>query len=198
MNLKQQTIDTYNATARAMALKFNDLGGRVEDIERGFSYIAKEHPFVLEIGCGNGRDAIEILKHTNHYLGIDISSSMIDIARSVAPQGTFTVSDIDTYTFPKEIDLIFSFASLLHSDPSSLKKILERAAHALNPQGIFYISLKYGEGLHTKTDEFGTRSYYFYTPDAIKKLAEDAYEVVWEDVQDFRGQKWFMIVLRKK
>ncbi len=198
MNLKQQTIDTYNATAHAMARKFNNIGGRVDDIERGFSSLKNEHPFVLEIGCGNGRDAMEILKRTDQYLGMDISTSMIEIARAVAPRGTFVVADIDAYEFPSGIDLIFSFASLLHSDPTSIKHILERAAHALNPHGIFYISLKYGEGQHTKTDEFGTRTYFYYTPNDIKEFAGNAYEVLSEITEEFQKQKWFTMVLRKK
>ena len=68
MKKKQQTIETYNATAENMAKKFSDIGTRVEDIIQVFSYIQKDIPKVVEIGCGNGRDASEILKHTPNYL----------------------------------------------------------------------------------------------------------------------------------
>jgi len=68
MDKKQQTIDTYNATAEQMAVKFSDLGPRMSDIQRAFSYVMKFAPRVMEIGCGNGRDAQEILKHTDQYL----------------------------------------------------------------------------------------------------------------------------------
>jgi len=39
MSHKQQTIDTYNATAAAMAGKFNEFGARVEDVKRGFEVV---------------------------------------------------------------------------------------------------------------------------------------------------------------
>lgn len=198
MDLKQQTIDTYNATARAMAEKFSGLGARVEDIDRGFLYCEKENPFVLEIGCGNGRDSVEILKHTDSYLGIDISESMIRLARETAPQGKFEVVDVESYAFPSGIDIVFSFASLLHSDRSNIARIFERFAEAMNTEGIFYLSLKYGEGRHTKTDEFGTRTYYFYVPEDIKEIVQDHFEVVYEDVHDLREQKWFVLILKKK
>ncbi|MCX6781112.1 MAG: class I SAM-dependent methyltransferase [Candidatus Magasanikbacteria bacterium] len=198
MDLKQQTIDTYNTTAEAMAVKFNNIGGRKSDVDRGFSFIDKTNPFAFEIGCGNGRDAIEILKHTENYLGTDISKSMIELARVEAPTGKFEVVDIDTYEFPLGIDIIFSFASLLHSESASIKSILESAYSALNPGGVFYISLKFGEGSITKTDEFGTRTYFLYTPDDIKKFAGGRYDVVYEDVHDLRDQKWFTLALKKK
>ena len=199
MDKKTETVNTYNATASVMARKFNHLGARAADINEGFSFIDKEKPFVLEIGCGNGRDAKEILKHTNKYLGIDISEEMIKLAREYVPKGKFEVRDVEQYEFPKNTDLIFSFASLLHSNKNSVKKVLEKAYHSLNDKGVFYISLKhdnYHEG--SKTDEFGTRTYYFYTPEDIKDLAGEQYSVLFEDIQELRGQKWFAIGLQKK
>lgn len=67
MNKKQQIIDVYNATAEEMTRKFAGIGSRVEDILQAFSYIQKDVPKVVEIGCGNGRDAREILKYTPDY-----------------------------------------------------------------------------------------------------------------------------------
>jgi len=198
MDKKQQTIDTYNATASEMAKKFIDIGARTEDVERGFSLVDKEKLNVLEIGCGNGRDAKEILARTNGYLGIDISKSMIEIAKRVNPNGNFEVVDVENYEFPEGLDLVFSFASLLHSNKENVKGVLDRVYSALNPGGVFYISLKY-DNYHegSKTDEFGTRTYYFYTPELIKELAGEKYKEVYEEVNELRGQKWFTIALKK-
>ncbi|MBU0625541.1 class I SAM-dependent methyltransferase [Patescibacteria group bacterium] len=195
---KKQTVETYDSTASQMAAKFNGIGARIKDIKRGFSYVLRDQPFVLEMGCGNGRDAEEIIKQTPNYLGVDISKSMIALAKESVPQGRFEVADVDVWAFPTGIDLIFSFASLLHSDPVSVKAVLKRASAALNSEGVFYISLKYGEGKHSKTDEFGTRTYFLYTPEDIILYAGDDYSVLFEDIQELRGQKWFTIVLRKK
>ncbi len=198
MDLKQQTIDTYERTAGKMAEKFNAIGPRIEDIERGFSFIDKQNPSVLEIGCGNGRDAKVILKHTNRYLGIDISESMIKIARKSVPNGAFEVSDIEAFTLPKNIDIVFSFASLLHSEAKDVQDILISVHEALSENGIFYISLKYGNGMTTTTDRFGTRTYYFYTPKDIEGMAAQKYEVLWSDRQEVLSQDWFTIVLKKR
>lgn len=194
---KQQTINTYNAAAQAMADKFSKISPRIEDVARIFTLISKNDPFVLEIGCGNGREAVEILKRTNNYLGIDVSESMIQLARRRAPNGSFVIADVDDCNFPPNLDAIVSFASLLHSDSESLVKILHRASISLSANGIFYISLKHGSGQQTKTDEFGTRTFFFYTPKDMKNMAEKKYDVIWENIQQLGDQKWFTIVLKK-
>ena len=76
---KHQTIDTYNKTARAHSQKFEDYGAREDDVERAFSYINRQNPKVVEIGCGDGRDAVEILKRTNDYVGVDLSTVLSSV-----------------------------------------------------------------------------------------------------------------------
>lgn len=200
MDKKQQTIDTYNKNAKAMTAKFNVLGGRVEDIERLFSFLNKENSFVFEIGCGNGRDAKEIVKKTNNYLGVDISEGFIKIASEYVPGGKFKIVDMESYDFPKNIDAIVSFASLLHSNKENVANILVKAHKALNDGGVFYISLKkdeYHENGSTCTDEFGERTFFFYTPELIQELAGSNYETIYINEQNIRGQEWFTIVLKK-
>ncbi len=81
MDLKKQTIETYNKSVPALAKKFANFGPCIEDINRGFSCISKSNPNVLEIGCGYGREAKEILRLTDRYLGVDISETMIEMAK---------------------------------------------------------------------------------------------------------------------
>ncbi len=198
MDKKQETIDTYNNTAGQMAEKFNTIGARVADIEMAFAHVSKTNPAVLEIGCGNGRDAKEILKRTTNYLGLDISEGMVEIAKKYVPEGSFVVADIESYSFPKNLDIIFSFASLLHSSKEHVQDVLDKAHEALNEGGIFFISLKCGEYREeSRTDEFGTRTYYLYTPELIKELAGNKYKVLYENMHDLRDQKWLELILQK-
>ena len=89
MNKKLQTIETYNKSAKQLADKFDSLGTYAVDIEEVFDLVKKANPKVLEIGCANGRDALEILKRTNDYIGIDIAEQLIDIARRKIPRAKF-------------------------------------------------------------------------------------------------------------
>lgn len=199
MDSKQVTVDTYNQAASQMADKFRGIGARIEDIGRVFSFFDKANPSVLEIGCGDGRDAKEIIKHTNRYLGIDVSASMIALARTHIPETLFEVTDVETYPFPAGLDIIFSFASLLHSDKDAVADIIHRAHSSLNEGGIFFISLKRDDyQSKVKEDEFGTRTFYFYQPSDIKEMIGDKYEVVFEDEQSFQNQDWFTLILQKQ
>lgn len=197
MNEKKQTIETYNRSAEAMEKRYQSLGARVFDIEKAFSYINKENPFVFEIGSGNGRDAKEIIKRTSNYLGIDASKKMIELARKYIPKGKFELADVEHYDFPKNIDIIFSFASLVHSNKDTLREIFKKVYNSLNKSGIFFISLKLGTGKKTKTDEFGKRTYYYYIPEDIKNMARKKFKVLYKDQQKVLNSKWFTIILQK-
>jgi SAM-dependent methyltransferase len=201
MDKKNETIQTYDENAESMARKFNNIGVREEDLERFFDLVEnKDSPSVIEIGCGNGREAEEILKYTNNYLGLDFSRGMLNLARKRLPEGKFELVDIENYTFPIKIDGIVSFASLLHSNRENIGEVLKRAATGLIKGGIFYISLKKGiynaEG-DTKTDEFGTRTFYYYDLKMLEEAAID-YDVVYSSEQHLNGQDWFTIALKKK
>jgi len=181
-----------------MARKFSSLGARYADIKQACDLCKKKNLKVVELGCGNGRDAAEILKFTNDYLGIDISRSMIEIAKKTTPKARFEVADLESFEFEKGIDIIFAFAALLHSKKEDLKKMFLRATKALNSNGLFFISLKFGKYREfSKDDEFGTRTYYYYTPEDIEKIAGKSYKTIFKTVHTLRGQKWFEIILRK-
>lgn len=194
---KSQTRAAYNENATTFAKKFDELGPRVGDIKFALSFVPK-NPFVYELGCGNGRDAQELLRWTNKYSGIDISREFVRLAKQKAPKGTFKVGDFSIATFPQGIDAIFAFASLLHVDRDTVKAIFERAYKAMKPGGVFFISVKFGNYVEEKKqDEFGTRYFYFYTPKLLKALAGKKFRSVWERAHSLRGQKWVDIIFQK-
>ncbi|MEK7586094.1 MAG: methyltransferase domain-containing protein [Patescibacteria group bacterium] len=198
MNKKQQTIDTYNLTADNMAEKFDNLGARVEDIDETFKLVPKENPSVLEIGCGNGRDAKEIVKRTNNYLGIDVALKFIEIAKENVPEGKFEVADIENYTFPKNLDIAFAFASLIHVPKDSFEKVLRELYSALNTGGVARLSMKYSEVYKEieKEDEFGIRTYYLYSKEDIERFAGN-FNIIKNETNELRGQTWLEVLLQK-
>lgn len=199
MNKKQQTIETYNKSSEFFASKFNSMSARVDDIKLSFSYVEKTNPKVLELGCGSGRDAKYILRFTDDYLGIDISEGMIREARKNTPEANFAVYDLETFKFPKNLDVVFAFASLLHSDINEVKRVLEKAGESLNENGVFFISLKQGDYREELVqDEAGTRTFYFYTPEEILKISPSCFKEVWRSYQDHGEGKWFSLLLQKK
>jgi SAM-dependent methyltransferase len=197
---RQKTVDTYNRSAKELAEYFQGIGPRNHDIEKGFELIGNiSNPKVLEIGCGDGRDAKEIIKHTSNFIGFDISNSFIELARKNAPKGVFEVADAVNFKYQEGLDLVFAFASLLHLDKNEVQEVLSKVGRALGKKGIFFISLKYMPSYteQIKQDQFGERLFYFYSPEIIKQLAGDAFESVFEDRQVIGKTEWFTIALRK-
>jgi len=202
-DIRQQTVDTYNKSARELAEYFRGIGSRTKDIDLAIELAGNpDDPRIVEIGCGDGRDAKEIIKRTSSYTGFDISSELIKIARKHVPEAQFEVADAISYDYPSRLDVVYAFASLLHLDKEEVRRVLQKVHTALRQGGVFFISLKlateYTEKV--KEDRFGTRLFYFYNPDIIKELAGDKYEVAKTDggFVTIGNTQWFEIALRKK
>lgn len=195
---KQQTINTYNRAAAEMATKFNGLGGRPVDIAEAFSYCRMRNPFVLEIGCGHGRDAAIMVERTDHYLGIDVAENFITMARATVPAGKFTVADVESYAFPSGLDVVFAFASLIHVPKASLHQVLKRLHQALNLGGVVRISMKHADEYCEviKDDEFGTRTYFHYSLTDMEELCQE-FKVIRNDKNYIYGQDWVEMLLVK-
>src|SRR3990167_9930931 len=92
-NWKQATIDTYNKSARELAEYFRGIGSRSGDVQYAIKLAGNPNqPKIIEIGCGDGRDAKEIARWTNDYIGFDISKELIKIARQYVPKAHFEIA----------------------------------------------------------------------------------------------------------
>lgn len=194
------TIDTYDQSAEELAAYFKGIGPRVKDIERAFELAGHPHvPRVVEIGCGDGRDAAEIVTRAAWYEGFDPSEGLLDIARKKVPDASFVKADALSYTYPPNLDVVFAFASLLHVNKDDLTHVCQKVAKALRQGGIFYISLKerseYAEEI--KADQYGERMFYYYTADLVKELAGDAFQAVHEEHMHHGNTDWFNIALKR-
>lgn len=202
-DLKHRTIETYNQSAEALATYFEGIGPRDGDIELAFALAGDpENAVVLEIGCGPGREAREIMRHTSFYTGIDVSEGFVDLAKIHAPKGSYELADALTYEYKGPYDIVFSFVALGHLDQEEITIVLQKVYDALRPGGIFYLSLKYAEKYQSmiKKDQFGERLFYLYSPQLIQKLAGPGYKMVY-DTRNFielNNTEWCEIALQKK
>ena len=199
-DLRQTTIDTYNRSAEALAEYFRGIGPREKYIDIAFELAGNpDQANVLEIGCGDGRDAKAIVARTPNYLGVDISEELVRIAQSHVPEGRFEVADAAEYDFPRNLDIVFAFASLLHLNKSELQTVFSGVAKVLRPAGIFYISSKYRPQYteEIKEDRFGRRLFYYYNAEEMAALAGTNYEVA-RTWREMRGHTdWFELALRR-
>ena len=200
MDWYTQTVKTYDDSAAVLAKYFKGIGPRVDDVDRGLQLAnANTGAQVVEIGCGDGRDAAEIIKRVSWYQGFDPSNGFLKIAREKLPNASFVIADALTYNYPHNIDVIYAFASLLHVNKDDLKKVFEKVAESLRVGGIFYISLKEREAYteEVKKDEYGERMFYYYNSDLVKQIAGKSFNVVYEDRKKVGKTDWFTIALKK-
>jgi len=201
MDKNKKTIEAYDKNAQFYADKFDNVGSRIEDIDKTFKLNESGSNKTLELGCGNGRDAEYIISKIgiNNYTGIDASGGLINLARQKVPTGEFHVKDMREIDFdPETFGIIFSFASMLHVNREDMETLLLKCHKWLKIGGILFISTKYGEYKEEKTNNLGDdKYYYFYLPEDIEKLCAYKFFVVYKNIQDIRGQSWFEIALRK-
>lgn len=196
------TTETYDNSADMFASYFSGIGARTEDIDAALA-LTKQDPATVravEIGCGDGRDATEIVQRISYYEGFDPSIGLLKLARQKLPDTTFKQADALTYEYPKNIDLYFAFASLLHVNRDDLSTVFQKTDDSLRSGGIFYISLKErpeytGE---LQEDQFGSRMFYYYNPGLIEEIAGTAFKKVLEDHQTIGTTDWFTIALQKR
>jgi SAM-dependent methyltransferase len=105
-----------------------------------------ENADVLELGCGPGADAVQLARG-RHYVGVDLSSVQLDIARAYVPDGTFLHADFTAVEFPGEsFDAVVSFLVFNHVPAGEQGPTFRRIHTWLRPRGLFCASL--GAGRH--------------------------------------------------
>ena len=97
---------------------------------------------VVDLGCGSGQWARELLRAGYRVLGIDISEAMIGLAREKAPGAEFRVGSLFEAAIPP-CDAVTSVSEVLNYlfDPENegrgLEGVFGRVYGALRPGGVF-------------------------------------------------------------
>jgi SAM-dependent methyltransferase len=197
----QKTVQAYDKNPQFYADMFDDYGVRAEDVERALKLNMSRSNRVLELGCGNGRDALYIISKVgvNNYEGVDASEGLISLARQKVSCDTFFVGDMrDLEVSPETFGVIFSFASMLHLKRDDLAILIGKCYKSLKTGGILYIFTKYGEYKEIEVENLGEKKYYYaYTPDDIKAMAGGSLAVVYSVIGDSDYGPALTIALRK-
>lgn len=191
----------YDTSADQFSQHYDQIGPREGDIELAFALAGNPvEGRVLELGCGNGRDARAIMRHTQDYTGVDTSGKMLTIARSRLPGGNFEQSDALDFVYKGPYDLVFAFALLRHLNLEEVTNILTAVSRSLKLGGVFYISSNHGlkyEPVERSSPVGGKRQIYTYNPDIIQKHAPVSLKSVYQTRDNVDGQEWFEVALQK-
>lgn len=116
-----QTAKQYNAFATAYSEIVID--NNKDSNSAYFSYFESSltGKFVLDLGCGNGYDLVEMKRRGAVVFGIDASEEMVRMSQKNNPEGTIKVGFFDEIPFPdNSFDFVISKWALqtaAHIDP---------------------------------------------------------------------------------
>lgn len=104
-----------------------------------------EKGLIIDLGCGSGIVAKELLDDGFKVLGIDKSESLIKIAKSHAPNGNYEVGSFFEIKLPKCMSVISTSECLNYAtngeNEKSLKKLFKDVFAALQQDGLFIFDM---------------------------------------------------------
>ena len=101
--------------------------------------------FILDAGCGSGRDSYAFLQQGYRVRAFDAASEIVRRAAEYIDQPV-QVQRFEELDERAAYDGIWACASLLHLPAAELPNALQRLWAALKPDGTLYLSLKQGDG----------------------------------------------------
>ena len=155
--------------------------------------------YILDFGCGSGRDTKYFLENGYQVDATDGSEELCRMA------GDYTGIPVRQMLFEElgdvnKYDGIWACSSILHLPNRALKGVFEKMAAALKQNGIVYTSFKYG-------DFEGERNGRYFTDFTRESFTEYIQEIpilrieecwITADVRPGRGEeKWLNLILRR-
>jgi SAM-dependent methyltransferase len=101
---------------------------------------------VLDLGCGPGLPATQILASRFDVTGVDISEVQLDAARRNVPEASFLQADFAEIDFPPgSFEGVTAFYCISHVPRSEHRPLFDRIGRWLLPGGLFLATLGSGD-----------------------------------------------------
>lgn len=191
------TLHYYNQNAQAFVKSTRDVDFYKTQIR--FLDRLLPHSYILDFGCGSGRDTRYFLSQGYLVDAIDGSKEICKLASA------YTGIQIQQMLFQELAaenlyDGIWACSSILHLPYQELKMVLIKMANALKADGIVYTSFKYGNFEGERNGRYFTDM----TEESLQRLLGEIQtfqlEETWvtADVRPGRGdERWLNILLKK-
>lgn len=191
------TLDYYNKNAQQFSKETISVDF-TKTQDRFLNYLT-DKGYILDFGCGSGRDTKYFLDKGFQVKAVDGSKELCRLAAEYTgiKVGQMLFEDLDE----KEIyDGIWACSSILHLPKTELAGVIGKMCAALKASGIIYTSFKYGEYEGERNGRYFTD----FTIENFRKFIQNIDSVKIEeywitgDVRQGRGEeKWLNLILRK-
>lgn len=195
--MKNPTINYYNENAISFTENTRNIDFHI--IQDKFLSLLPDNATILDLGCGAGRDTKYFLDRGYYVFAIDGSERLCRLASE------YTGIEVKHMMFQGiseecAYDGIWSCASLLHVPSVDLCDILMKVKRALKPEGILYLSFKYGEFEGYRNGRYFvdmTEEKFAQILGRISGLHMESQEIT-TDARPDRDDRWLNIILRKE
>ena len=156
--------------------------------------------YILDFGCGSGRDTKYFLARD---FNVDAIDGSIELCKIASEYTNIKVRHMyfNELSIVNKYDSIWACSSILHLSLDDLVDVFKRMSKALKDEGIIYTSFKYGDFSGERNGRYFTDM----TEDSFAKLIANVENLKVEeqwitaDVRPQRGnEKLLNLILRKK
>lgn len=191
------TIEYYNQNAQAFVE--TTLNVDMQALYQPFIKLLSDNALILDAGCGSGRD-------TKAFLDMGFQVEAIDASEEMAKHATsYTGINAQHKTFQdigdeNKYDAIWACASLLHVPQSELPSVISKLSEALKPNGIWYLSFKYGDTERTKDGRSFTDMNEKSVGAILSRQPNLELVEMWitADARPERDEKWLNLIVKKQ
>ncbi len=192
-----KTLDYYNDNAHRFTTDTLDV--EFSNIQNSFLSMLEQGAFILDFGCGSGRDSRYFLQKGFQVEACDGSEEMVKTAMKITgiPVKKMLFSELDE---EGKYDGIFACASILHVPSKELPDIISRMRRAVKKGGVLYVSFKYGTFEGIRNGRYFTDQ----TEDSLKTILDEVggLEIISTGITgDARpgreDEKWLNVLLRR-
>ena len=192
-----ETINYYNQNAKSFV--DGTIAVNFEETQLRFTAKLKEGDFILDFGCGSGRD-------TKYFLSkgfvVDATDGSEELCKKASEVTGIEVKQMlfQELDAVEKYDGIWACSSILHLSKAELESVLRRMLIATKDNGVIYTSFKYSNFEGMRNGRYFTDFTLEAFQEFIKKIPEIVIEEHWitGDVRPGRGEeKWLNLLLRK-
>ena len=197
MNAKYDTLEYYNNNAKIYCEQ-TLIGNLQENYDKFLKYLP-QNAYILDFGCGSGRDTKYFLSQGYQVDAIDGSVEQCKLASEYTGIEVKNVL-FNEFSCVKKYDGIWACSSILHLPLTDLSDVVSKMVLALKKNGIIFTNFKYG----TFIGERNGRHFTDMTEETFSEFIKQIEDVTTEEVLvslDKRpgktGERWLNLILRK-
>lgn len=192
MDELEETVRTYEANAETFGERYRRYSVARSERDRFADRLPGDR--VLDAGCGPGVDLATFADAGLDPVGVDLSPSLLRLAREQVPAATLFRMDLRELGFRQNsFDGVWACASLVHVPKTDAEATLRGFERVLADGGRLFVSVKRRVGDESAVPD-DRRFFVAYEPDELAGLAESAgFETLDLSVDD----GWVVLLARR-